>query len=1177
MLMFTLICILSCGPEKDTAGRPYEPWVFRSVLDLQPRMLTIALHEDLWLAYDVPDAGLYKAWKGGVSPESAANTMQYGPQPTTREEAVYINPGKLEKTPWRILADENVAEANIEYLGYQFDRDRMTINYQIAFPGGGKAFLSETPEYFKPSGEEIGLEREFAVKELPVNTILALKLSVENDVKLETNGEIKDGMLLLKGNGLTTIKAVFKIPRGKAEGEIEDEVGTSKVASGLEMMNASDCATCHNQFQKTVGPSYQSIAEKYEPNEENIEMLASKIIDGGSGVWGEVPMSPHPNMSQDDAEAIVEYILSLRPEEETKMKPGVALRFYYVDEELITLTPLRPGQNPNATKIVSRIDLKGPRDFRGFLLDRNTFESDIPLPYEPHFLLDVSAQIDIPKSANYAFRLISSGGARLTIDGEEVLSHERIHTTGAREGQIELAEGSHELNIKYFDGGVPPQLTLLWMPHGSKRFTVVPNNVFMRPDERIWSSFGRRKVVPYKNIPGDGEPVAGVHPSLEVIDIRPGDFKPKVGAIDFLDDERLLLTTWDSLGAVYLVDGVLADDPSEVKVKRIAQGLHEPLGLKVVDGRIYVMQKQELTELIDHDGDEIIDEYRKVNDNWGAGPNFHEFGFGLEQKDGFLYGALATAVLNGGAAAVPMHKDRGKPFRINLKTEELEFLASGLRTPNGIGIGIDDEIFITDNQGDWLPASKLVHLQEGAFYGMRAVDPEATKDLEETPPVVWLPQAEIGNSPTEPTYFNYGPYAGQMIFPDLTHGGIKRVFAEKVDGKYQGVAFRFSQGLEAGMNRLVWGPDGDLYLGGIGNPGNWNHPGGKWYGLQKVRYDGDTAFEMLAVRAKTDGIEIEFTEALGLDQGNSPRDYTVRQWWYKPTPNYGGPKMDEEALEIKSVNVSEDRKKVFLELGGMKEGHLIYVHTAPLVSLEKRPMWSTEAWYTMNNIPEGNPGFRTDRFNVGHNAMTEQERASGWKLLFDGRSLEGWMPYGGQSMSEWGVEDGTLRLTGGEKVSQDIITEEAYRDFDLKLEWKISPGGNSGVFYGVEQNEEAIWKTAMEMQIIDNDAHEDAEIKTHRAGDLYDLIDASINTVNRAGKWNSARIIKNGAHVEHWLNGHKIVEYELGSEAFEKLVEKSKFKDYPDFGKSGSGHIGLQDHGDEVWFRNIKVRPMRGT
>jgi len=449
--------------------------------------------------------------------------------------------------------------------------------------------------------------------------------------------------------------------------------------------------------------------------------------------------------------------------------------------------------------------------------------------------------------------------------------------------------------------------------------------------------------------PGFGVPLEEVHPSYDLHTICPDWFKPRVAALAFLPDGRLLVSTWDSIGGVYVLDNLATNDTSQITVKRIAAGLAEPLGMEVVDGEIFVLQKQELTQLIDHDGDEIIDEYRTICDDWGATADFHEFAFGLVYQDGCFYANLSLAMRL--KEHERQHPDRGRTIRID-QEGNYEPLNLGLRTPNGIGVGVDDEIFITDNQGRWLPGNKVIHLQEGAFHGSRAVLRDSLPELEETPPAVWLPQDEIGNSPSEPVLMRDGIYAGQMLHGEVTHGGVKRVFLEKIQGNYQGCVFRFTQGLEAGINRMRWGPDVALYVGGVGMVGNWGWKG-RQYGLQKLQFNGKSTFEMLAVRAQPDGFEIEFTEPLAADFGESPEDFLVQQWWYKPTPNYGGPKMDLETLNVQNVKFSTDRRRVTLTVSGLKPKHVVYFRlNENMKSADGKSLWSNESWYTLNAIPE---------------------------------------------------------------------------------------------------------------------------------------------------------------------------------------------------------------------------------
>jgi len=273
---------------------------------------------------------------------------------------------------------------------------------------------------------------------------------------------------------------------------------------------------------------------------------------------------------------------------------------------------------------------------------------------------------------------------------------------------------------------------------------------------------------------------------------------------------------------------------------------------------------------------------------------------------------------------------------------------------------------------------------------------------------------------------------------------------EEVNGKLQGCLFRFIQGLEAGVNRITWGPDGALYAGGIGNPGNWQHNGKKWYGLQRLEFNGESTFEMLAVRAKSNGVEIEFTEALREGDGWNPKDYEVRQWKYVPTAAYGGPKVDDRALQIKSAHVSEDRKRVFLELAGMKEDHVVYVRlNEKFVSADAHSLWSSEAWYTMNNIPKNQNGFvAKNRPDVGKmNSLSAAEIAAGWSLLFDGTNLDNWRSFKGDPpSSKWSATDGALngksRIVGIVVFSLMLLRMKsiiAYGSLDQRCRfWTIS-------------------------------------------------------------------------------------------------------------------------------------------
>lgn len=214
------------------------------------------------------------------------------------------------------------------------------------------------------------------------------------------------------------------------------------------------------------------------------------------------------------------------------------------------------------------------------------------------------------------------------------------------------------------------------------------------------------------------------------------------------------------------------------------------------------------------------------------------------------------------------------------------------------------------------------------------------------------------------------------------------------------------------------------------------------------------------------------------------------------------------------------------------------------------------------------------------NTLSQAEKGQGWKLLFDGETVDGWHLFGKKSTSQprWQTEGGELKLTPkgqGKTDRTDLVTDKEYESFELSLDWKISEAGNSGIFYNVIEAEQydKIWRTGIEMQILDNIGHKDS-VPKHRAGDLYDMLESSKSMAKPVGQWNQAKLVVKERHVEHWLNGVKLLEYVLGSDDWNSLVENSKFKSMPDFAKSYRGHIALQDHGDPVWFRNIKIREL---
>lgn len=204
--------------------------------------------------------------------------------------------------------------------------------------------------------------------------------------------------------------------------------------------------------------------------------------------------------------------------------------------------------------------------------------------------------------------------------------------------------------------------------------------------------------------------------------------------------------------------------------------------------------------------------------------------------------------------------------------------------------------------------------------------------------------------------------------------------------------------------------------------------------------------------------------------------------------------------------------------------------------------------------------------------MTSTSVHGEWRSLFDGRSLQQWRGYRGDGVPEgWQVVDGALTRVG---KAGDLISRDMFGDFELELEWMVAEGGNSGIMYRVTEAAAETYQTGPEMQVLDDARHPDGGSRLTSAGAVYGLYPAPVGVVKPAGEWNSVRIVVRGNQVEHWLNGVEVAAYHVGSPDWEARVAGSKFRNWPGYGRAAAGHIALQDHGDRVAYRNIRIRTL---
>jgi len=884
------------------------------------------------------------------------------------------------------------------------------------------------------------------------------------------------------------------------------------------------------------------------PGDPNVPTHAFTVKNGTSKLTLSFPKSGTPGGVQQEEDDDVSPTPLPQQDVSQQRVQGLSMRLYYIGIELNKIPQLISGQTPNYSVIIPEVNL-----------GNDSFGE-----YDDNFLLHVTGFITAPVAGSYEFELSSDDGSRLMIGDNLIVDHDGLHGKQAKTGRAEMVKGENRILIEMFENAADAALELRWKKPGDSSFSAVPREALSTPAGEVRvTAPGKKRVIGIDNFrPGDRRPLEDVHPSFTLTTVRPESFKPRVGGIGFLPNGDMLVCTWDPDGAVYQLTN-WTGPRSAIKVKRIAAGLAEPLGLKVVNGRTYVLQKQELTELIDNNKDGLIDEYRCVANGWGVTANFHEFAFGLEYQKGKFYGNLATAINPGGSSTQPQNIDRGRTLQIDEKTGEYKFILSGLRTPNGIGFGAFGKLYISDNQGDWLPSSKIMVVKEGAFYGNRSVEPVAKANTKEDPPVVWLPQNEIGNSPSQIAALNHGVYKGQMVHGDVTHGGLKRVYVEEVGGVLQGTVFRMTQGIEAGTNRVVVAPDGSLIIGGIGSSGNWGQTGKVSYGLQRLAFNKKSTFEMLSASPRRNGIVLTFTEPLDSLVGNTPNYYEIQQFKYVPTKEYGGPKIDEVTLPIKSVTVSKDRKSAFIEVAGLKENHVVYVRTHPsLQSADHEFIWSTEAWMTNNKIP-------ATMGAVIRQVAHPVEPAKPTMLTSSMTNFTGWnnkpIP------ADWKLQGGVLSFTPG-VGGGDLKTVKTYANFDMTWEWKVGPGGNSGVIYlSQDKGSGYPWETGPEYQILDNSKHADGLNPITSAASLYAVYPIDFDYTRPVGEWNVSRLVVKDGKVEHWLNHKLIVKADMNSKEFKDRVAASKFKDMADYGTVRRGHIVFQDHGDPVSYRKIVI------
>ncbi|UOE46708.1 hypothetical protein MTO98_20085 [Mucilaginibacter sp. SMC90] len=470
----------------------------------------------------------------------------------------------------------------------------------------------------------------------------------------------------------------------------------------------------------------------------------------------------------------------------------------------------------------------------------------------------------------------------------------------------------------------------------------------------------------------------------------------EVGGLCTLPNGTLAVTT--RRGDIFMVENPTGQHPF---FRKFASGLHEVLGAAWKDGALYVVQRGELTKLVDTNMDGKADVFETIY-AWPLSGNYHEYSFGPKiAPDGSFF-----VTLNLGFPPDWWHPKSFVPYRgwaLNIKEDgTVTPWAAGFRSPCGISM-IDGELWYSDNQGDWVGSGSIMPIKKGAFMGHpsslvwtrlpnsplkltseqffaknnpriefdkdgQPVKPqdvvnekfktefEAKKEIPELQlPAVWLPHGILGISNSEIVKIPegaFGPFAGQLLVCDQGQSMIDRIFLEKVNGEYQGAAWAFRSGFQSGIVRLAWLPDGSLATGETNR--GWGSAGEATMGLQRLVWNNKVPFEMRAIRAMPDGFEIEFTRPVDKKVAEDIASYSVESYIYKYHGVYGSPPVNTEKCPIAGVKVSEDGLKARLIVNNLRR---YYIHTITLAAMRDKENYFNlvhpTAYYTLNNIPEG--------------------------------------------------------------------------------------------------------------------------------------------------------------------------------------------------------------------------------
>ena len=852
-----------------------EVHVFQTRLDDRSRVLVLDLGE-MFVAYDMRVGGLYKVWKGEVEWPSEGDSLLYKME-TVSKGLTYLEQDTSHV--WSIFRAGEERTPGFQFNGYQIQQNQVTLFYSLLIPGGGEIEVMEHPALVLDSEGRPGLVREFYTSNVPPDVQLALHVDAET--LSGRNDLVYDGYF----------HRLYAREEAYTWGETLD-------ISGRLVLTPDTTSTIGIYFN----PGVLRLVKDLSENNSLMPSQGMRLSLPGQAEEGSV-------FDQTSNEDLV---------------PGGIMKVYTIGRPIKELVSLAPGQWPNVFRSGISLNLDEKKDFGG-----EGF----------YFVSELQGYFDVVTPGYTRFRLAADDGARVRIGTHDLFGGEIISVgDGARVDSLYLDAGRYPLYLEHFQSTGPRLIRMEWMPASDSAWHLVDDRVLFHDANRESRTSAGKKWLfqatwqqpdwPAVHVP------EGMHPRFNLTPVPiPALNSTVIGSMDQFEDGRLIAVTKEQKGSVYVIN------PDENTATPFADGLDVPMGVVVVQDSVYVLQKNELTRLIDSDLDGYVDEFQVVADGWDVSSHAQEVATGLVHHDSSFYAALNVPLSEEGTPFRPESSSRGRVIQLHPSGGHTELNVS-VQLSDGM-VMLEDRLMISDFQSKWMPGSRFV------FSDKLKADQEADHEA----PGIWMPERTGPAGVSAPVVLRQAPYAGQVLYNDNFTKTLYRVYVEEVDGIPQGTVFRMSGDDVIRTGSMIYDQNGRIWATNGGFSEQWGRVDSTKAELNLLEWQENEVFEMLQVNTLATGFEITFSDSLS-DTLPAPHEFGVYRWTFKDHIWENGERPHWIEEHVDGVRLSPDQKKLFLDLPALQAGSRYFISLPIALDNKKdQKLYSPEAWVTVNRVP----------------------------------------------------------------------------------------------------------------------------------------------------------------------------------------------------------------------------------